>query len=218
MTKPPPVDPLAYKSRTKSSINKDVTVTVAVPTIAEAQAIYGVELASKRIQPVWLNVKNDSADLYWFLPSGMDPDYFSPSEVAFAFYSDKEEGNRQLNEKFQRLQFETPIRPASTQAGFVLVNLDEDYKAVDIDLLSREAVKSFSFIIADPEFKADHKELDFDAIYAAEDIINIDDEEELRRAFEELPCCTTNDDGDKFGDPLNLVMVGSASRRRHPSE
>jgi hypothetical protein len=208
MTKPPPVDPLAYKSRTKRSINEDVTVTVAVPTIAEAQAIYGVELASKHIQPVWLEVKNDSADLYWFLPSGMDPHYFSPSEVAFAFYSDKEESNRQLNEKFQRLQFENPIRPASTQAGFVLVNLDEDFKAVDIDLLSREAVKSFSFIIADPEFKADHKELDFDAIYAAEDIINIDDEEELRRTLEELPCCTTNSKGNEYGDPLNLVMVG----------
>jgi hypothetical protein len=212
MTKPPPVDPLAYKSRTKSSVNEDVTVTVAVPTIAEAQAIYGVELASKRIQPVWLEVKNDSADLYWFLPSGMDPDYFSPSEVASAFYSDKEEGNRQLNKKFQRLQFENPIRPASTQAGFVLVNLDEDFKAVDIDLLSREAVKSFSFIISDPEFKADHKEVDFETLYAAEDIINIEDEEELRRAFEELPCCTTNDDGDEYGDPLNLVMVGAVDQ------
>jgi hypothetical protein len=94
----------------------------------------------------------------------------------------------------------------------VLVNLDEDFKAVDIDLLSREAVKSFSFIIADPEFKADHKELDFDAIYAAEDIINIDDEEELRRAFEELPCCTTNSKGNEYGDPLNLVMIGSVDQ------
>jgi hypothetical protein len=49
---------------------------VAVPTIAEAQAIYGVELASKHIQPVWVEVKNDSTETYWFLPSGLDPDYF----------------------------------------------------------------------------------------------------------------------------------------------
>ena len=52
-TKSQPVDPSAYKNRTKSIVNRDVTVTVAVPTIAEAQAIYGVELASKHIQPVW---------------------------------------------------------------------------------------------------------------------------------------------------------------------
>jgi len=90
----------------------------------------------------------------------------------------------------------------------VLVNLDEDFKAVDIDLLSREAVKSFSFIITDPEFRADHKEVDFEALYAAEDIINIEDEEALRQVLEELPCCTTNADGHEYGDPPNLVMIG----------
>jgi len=210
-TKPPPVDPLAYKDRTKSSINEDVTVTVAVPTITEAQEIYGVELASKRIQPVWMQVKNDSADTYWFLPSGLDPAYYTPSEAVFAFHTGSDETNRQLDEKFQKLQFQNPIRPESTQAGFVLVNLDEGFKAVDIDLISREAVKSFSFIISDPEFKADHKEVDFETIYAAEDIINIDDEDALRRVLEELPCCTTNAEGDEYGDPLNLVIIGESN-------
>ena len=207
-TKPAPVDPLAYINRTKTIVIEDVTVTVAVPTIAEAQAIYGVELAAKRIQPVWLEVKNDSVDTYWFLPSGLDPDYFSSSEAAFAFYTDKDETNRQLDEIFQKLQFQNPIRPESTQVGFVLANLDEGFKAVDIDLISREAARSFSFIIADPEFKADHKEVDFETLYAAEDIINIEDEEALRRVLEELPCCTTNADGDEYGDPLNLVLIG----------
>jgi hypothetical protein len=206
--KPPPVDPLAYKNRTESSVNEDVTVTVAVPTISEAQAIYSVELSSKHIQPVWLEVKNDSADTYWFLPSGLDPAYYTPSEAVFAFHTVSDETNRQLDEKFEKLQFKNPVRPASTQAGFVLVNLDEGFKAVDIDLLSRKAVKSFSFIFADPDFKADHKEVDFETLYADDDIINIEDEAELRRVLEELPCCTTNADGDEFGDPLNLVMIG----------
>jgi len=176
-TKLPPVDPLAYKTRTKSSVKEGVTVTVAVPTIAEAQAIYGVKLALKYIQPVWLQVKNDSADTYWFLATGLDPDYFGPSEAAFAFHQDSDEINRQLDEKFQNLQFLNPIRPESIQAGFVLVNLDEGFKAVDIDLISNEAVKSFSFIIADAEFKPDFKLVDFETLYTAEDIINIEDEE-----------------------------------------
>ena len=210
-TKPPPVDPLAYKNRTKTSVSEDVTVTVAVPTIAEAQAIYGVELAAKHIQPVWLEVKNGSAETVWFLPSGLDPEYYSPSEAAFAFYSASNDANRQLDKKFHNLQFKSPIRPKSTQAGFVLVNLDEGFKAVDIDLLSRETIRSFSFIITDPEFKADHKEVDFESLYAAEDIINIEDEEELRRVLEALPCCTTNADGDEYGDPLNLVLIGEAN-------
>jgi hypothetical protein len=199
-TKTLPVDLLAYKNRAKSSINEDVTVTVALPTISEAQALYGVNLASKYIQPVWLEVKNDSDDIYWFLPSGLDPDYFFPSEAAFVFKTD--------NENFQKLKFKNPIGPGSTQSGFVLVNLDEGFKAIDIDLISRKEVKSFSFITADPEFKADFKLVNFETLYSTEDIINIEDEEELRKKLEELPSFTTNADGDEYGDPLNLVLIG----------
>ena len=209
--KPPPVDPLAYKKRTESSVNEDVTVTVAVPTISEAQAIYSVELSSKHIQPVWVEVKNDSADTYWFLPLGLDPEYFSPSEAAFAFHTDSDETNRQLDGKFQKLQIQNPVRPGSTEAGFVLVNLDEGFKAIDIDLISREAVKSFSFIMSDPEFRADFKLVDFETLYAADDIISVEDEKELCRVFEKQPCCTTNADGDEYGDPLNLVLIGETN-------
>jgi hypothetical protein len=199
-TQPTSVDPLAYKSRTKSITYEDVTVTVAVPTISEAQALYGVDLASKHIQPVWVKVKNDSDDIYWFLPSGLDPDYFFPSEAAFVFKTD--------NENFQKLKFKNPIGPGSTQSGFVLVNLDEGFKAIDIDLISRKEVKSFSFITADPEFKADFKLVNFETLYSTEDIINIEDEEELRKKLEELPSFTTNADGDEYGDPLNLFLIG----------
>ena len=207
-TKPPPIDPLAYKDRTKSSVNEHVTVTVAVPTIAEAQAIYGVDLASKEIQPVWLEVKNESANIHWFLPSGLDPEYFSPSEAAFPFHTNIEKNNKQLDDKFRKLHFKNPIQAGSSKSGFVLVNLDEGFKAVDIDLVSREDVKSFSFVIPDPDFKADFKEVDTASLYAAEDIIEIETKEALRRALEELPCCTANADGDKYGDPLNIVLIG----------
>ena len=210
-TKPLPSDPLAYKNRTKSSVKGNVAVTVSVPTIAEAQAIYGVKLAKKHIQPVWVEVKNDSTTPYWFLPSGLDPNYFSPSEAAFAFHTNSDDDNRKLDEKFQKLQFLNPVRPGSTEAGFMLVNLDEGFKAVDIDLISRDDVKSFSFIIADPDFKADFKMVDFNTLYAAEEIINVEEEEELRRLLEDLPCCTTNADGDEYGDPLNLVLIGDTN-------
>jgi hypothetical protein len=202
---------LAYKNRTKSSVNGDVAVTAAVPTIAEAQAIYGVKLASKHIQPVWVEVRNDSTAPYWFLPSGLDPNYFSPSEAAFAFHTGSDDTDRQLDEKFQKLHFQNPVRPGSTEAGFMLVNLDEGFKAVDIDLISRNDAKSFSFIIEDPDFKADFKMVDFNTLYASEEIINVEDEEELRRVLEDLPCCTTNAKGDEFGDPFNLVLIGDTS-------
>jgi len=225
-TTPAPADPTAFKNRTHSSAQENVTVTVAVPTTAEAQAIYGVKLRWKFIQPVWVEVRNDSTNTYWFLPSGMDPNYFSPSEAAFAFHTGSKETNRQIDDTFIGLQFQNPIRPGSRESGFVLTNLDEGFKAVDIDLISREDVKSFSFIVPDPEFKGDYKMLDFDTLYAADEIIDIEDEEELRQVLEELPCCTTNADGDEFGDPLNLVLIGDINdilpalvrRGWHPTE
>ena len=210
-TKPPPANPLAYKDRSISSVDEKVMVTVALPNIAEAKAIYGVELASKDIQPVWLEVKNDSTAPFWFLPSGLDPNYFSPSEAAFAFHENSVDTNLLLDEKFQELQFRNPVQPGSTKSGFVLVNLDEGFKAIDIDLISHESLKSFSFILEDPDFKGDYKMVNFDTLYAAEEIINVEDEKELRGVLEELPCCTTNKKGKKFGDPLNLVLIGKVN-------
>ncbi len=210
-TTKPPADPLAYKNRTKVSVSGDVVVTVAVPTIAEAQAIYDADLASKHIQPIWVEIKNDSNEAYWLLPSGLDPEYFNPSEAAFAFHTGSDETDRKIDEQFQRLSFKNPIRSGSIKDGFVLVNLDEGFKAVDIDLISHREVKSFSFVITDPEFKGDYNEVDSKSLYPDEDIIDIEDEEELRRALDKLPCCTTNKDGDQYGDPLNLVLVGNGS-------
>lgn len=207
-TRPAPVGPTAYKDRAKSSINGDLAVTVAVPTIAEARGIYGVDLEANQIQPVWVQVRNKSVDTYWLLHSGLDPEYFSPSEAAFAYHGAADQANRRLDEHFQKLQFKNPVRPGSTEAGFVLVNLDEGFKAIDVDLLSRKEIKTFSFIIADPDFKADHRQIDFKNLYAAEDIIDIDNEKDLRRILELFPCCTTNANGDEHGDPLNLVLIG----------
>lgn len=203
-------DATAFKNRTRSIVNGDVTVTVAVPTIAEARAIYGVKLSRKFIQPVWVQVQNDSHNTYWLLSSGLDPDYFSPSEAAYAFQTDLQDTDRQLEDRFMELQFKSPVRPGSVEAGFVLVNLDEGFKAVDIDLISREQVRSFSFIIPDPDFKADYKMVDFDKIYTAGEIRTIQDDDELRRELEKLPPYTANKNGGQSGDPLNLVLIGDA--------
>ncbi len=225
-TPKPTIDPFAFKSRAESLGNGDVTVTVAVPTIAEAQGIYGVKLAQKNIQPVWVKVENRSDMPYWLLSAGLDPAYFQPSEVAFAFRNTISETRQALADKFRDLQFHNPVRPQSTKTGFVLVNLDEGFKAVDIDLLSRNTLKNFSFIVNDPDFKGDFKLVDFRTLYKAEEIIHITDDSALRRMLESLPLFTTNADGDAFGDPLNLVLIGQESdllpalvrRNWHPTE
>jgi hypothetical protein len=42
-------------------------VTTAVPSAKEAEAIFGVNLAGKEIQPIWLRVENHSEKIYYLV-------------------------------------------------------------------------------------------------------------------------------------------------------
>jgi hypothetical protein len=206
---PRPIDEVPFKTRAKTQIQGGLTVTAAVPTLEEAKAIYGVDLSSKGMQPVWIEVKNEENLPFWFLPSGLDPAYFSAPEAAYAFRSSTStEISQAVYKRFQDLQFRNPIQPGTTVSGFIIVNRDEGFKALDIDLISWAKVRSFTYIIPDPSFKGDFTLVDFNSLYDSKKIIEIEDEEVLRSEIEKLPCCTTNKDGTEQGDPLNLVFIG----------
>ncbi|MBW1818951.1 MAG: LssY C-terminal domain-containing protein [Deltaproteobacteria bacterium] len=131
-----------------------------------------------------------------------------------------------MDDYFNDMEFPDPVYPNATASGFVYVNLDERMKIVEVDLFSPGEVKSFTFIVRVPGFKADIDLVDLDALYPEEDIVHIDDLEDFRRELERLPCCTTNEDGGKNGDPLNLVFIGTREdiggafvrRGWHPTE
>lgn len=206
---PRPIDEVPFMERAQTQVQDDLTVTVALPTREEATQIYGVDLAKKAMQPVWIKVKNDRDHPVWFLPSGLDPSYFSSSEAAYPFSSSTSTNKgRAIVDHFQALEFHNPIEPGTTGSGFVIVNRDEAFKAVDVDIISREAANSFTYILVDTAFKGDFTLVDFDTLYKDAEIVEIDDRDALRRAIESLPCCTTNEDGTEEGDPLNLVLIG----------
>jgi len=60
-----------------------------------------------------------------------------------------------------------------------------------------------------PGLRADHQQMDFEALYSKNEMISYD-ESGLRMALESLPCCTTNRKGTAGGDPLNLVVIGES--------
>ena len=184
-------------------------MTAALPTRSEARDIYGIDLGLKGMQPVWIEVKNEEALPYWFLPSGLDPTYYSASEVAYAFRSGSAKKSQVIKDHFEKLQFKNPIQPGTTVSGFLVVNRDEGFKAVDVDLIARGKARSFTYILLDPSFKGDYTLVDYNTLYSGSEIINIQEEEALRRALEQLPCCTTNKKGRSQGDPLNLVLIGA---------
>lgn len=197
----------SYSERTQTDAQGDLSVTVAVPTAAEAKTIYGLDLASRAIQPVWIQVENGSSRTYWMLDAGLDPDNFSVSEVAYAFGGADGTDNR-LQARLYAQRFRNPVEPGRTVAGFVLTNLNENLKIVQVDLIARGDLKTFSFNVTDPTAELTSTHVDFANLYGPGQIIKIESEAELRVALQRLPCCTTNRKGTEFGDPLNLVLVG----------
>lgn len=220
----PPSSPdpfLDYKSRAVTRTEGGIRVSTAALSVLESEAVYGVPLAARSIQPVWIEVENREDRPYYLLSPGLDPNFFPASEAAEAF-------TPLLSQHFRQLAFRNPIAPGTTVSGFVLTNLDEGFKFVQLDLVAKERARTFSFLAVVPGFRADYRisKVVRDEIYAPGEIVNYTDNAAFRAALETLPCCATNEDGSRNGDPLNLVVVGgfddalSAFARRgwHPTE
>ena len=81
---PRPVDEVPFKERAQTQSEDGVTVTAAVLSAEESRAKFGVNLYSRNIQPIWLEIENNDDDPMRFLPIGSDPNYFTPLESCIA--------------------------------------------------------------------------------------------------------------------------------------
>ncbi|MGB9442317.1 MAG: LssY C-terminal domain-containing protein, partial [Desulfobacterales bacterium] len=207
--KPRPIHDVPFQERSKSKVSGEVRVTVAVLSNEESRQLFGVNLAGQGMQSVWVRVQNADSSPYWLMSAGLDPDYFSPLESAYAFHSILSSSlNDKIDDQFRVMNFRNPIAPGTSVSGFIFVNRDEGIKVVDIDLISYGKTKFFTFFVPIPGIRADYHKVDFEKLYSEEEIVNLD-EDDLRTALEKLPCCATNKKGTKNGDPLNLVLIGS---------
>jgi hypothetical protein len=204
-----------YKGRAVTRTDGGVRVSTAVLSAEESAAVYGVPLAKRAIQPVWIEVENREDHAYYLLPLGLDPNFFPASEAAEAFAGGDMRQRAELERRFRQLAFRNPVPPGATTSGFVLTNLDEGVKMVQLDLFASGRVRTFSILTIVPGFRADYHasraaEIARGTIYPPEKIVNYTDDAAFRAALKALPCCVTNKDGSKNGDPLNLVIVGGA--------
>ena len=198
---------LDYESRALTRSDGGVRVSTSALSAEESLSVYGVPLAEKGVQPVWIQVENQDDIAYWLMSPGLDPNFFPASEAA-EFFPAADSGDRA--DLFQKLAFQNPIPPGRTVSGFVLTNLDEGVKMVQVDLVADGRAKAFAFVSPVPGFRADYhsREVFTREIYAPEEMIDFEDDEAFRAALEALPCCVTNKKGSRNGDPLNLVVVG----------
>jgi LssY C-terminus len=196
---PPPNDRLHTQTR------RDLTVTTAVPSAGETEAIFGVDLYRKNIQPIWVQLENRNDTALFLTPMGIDPTYYSPRESASRVRSatDNAQGAELERKGIVRLR----VAPRSIQSGYIFSRVDEGTKSFNVDVIGGGTPYMMSFFVPVPGLKLDHYEIDIAGMYPESEIKNVD-LPQLVAALERLPCCVRDAKGQDRGDPLNLVFIG----------
>ena len=203
---PKPVDSVPFRDRAETKIDRGVRVTTAVPSASETSELFGISLYRKRLQPVWLEIENNTDATVTFLPVGLDRDYHSPIEVASL--NRKRKTREQAEQYFFNSGVDMEIGSGETRSGFIFTNLDEGTKSFNVDILGDDDMWQFTFFIPVPGFPADHHDVDVASLYADDEISEFTDHEAFTAALAELPCCTVDAKAENQGDPLNLVIIG----------
>jgi hypothetical protein len=116
-----------FQERLQSKIDGEVKVTVAVLSAEESRQLFGVNLAGKDIQPVWIRVQNADRVAYWLMSAGLDPDYFSPLEAAYVFHGTIGSSvNKKIDDHFTVMNFRNPIAPGASVSGFIFSDDSSD--------------------------------------------------------------------------------------------
>jgi len=212
---PTPMDQVGFMERAEARTEENVTVRVVVLTAEEARATFDCKLYKKKIQPVWIEITNHTDDEMLFMPRSIDPDYFSPLEVAQkTSWRWSKEANHEKKWYYYLNQMPFEILPGETVSGFVFTNMQKGVRWVLVEVFSEHKAVHVEFIYEVPGFKADFHKLEdgdfYETFFPGQEIVDLKAPEELKKWVEEQPATITNADGSKTGDPLNLVIIGDS--------
>lgn len=208
--RPGEFDPAALRKRAQIGLEDDIHVFAAIPSREESIAIFGIDLAEKNVQPVWLEIENTSDQPAYFLRTGLDPEYFSPREVAFAFSESMSDDDRKrLAHHIESLDIDSNIEPRSRASGFVFTNESPGSKFVTLDLLGRGWSSHLTLVVPVPGRSPDRDSVArLETLLSQIDPTSVKDEAQLRSLLENLPCCVLDEKGDQ-AEPLNVVLIGN---------
>lgn len=205
-------DARPYTERAETKSAGGFTVTAAALGREESIEVFGAPLNDIGIQPVWLRIANENSRPQWLFPIAIDENYFPPYEAARRMASLSALPESELFERLNAAVFPRLIPSGEVVSGFVYTHSDEGMKAFNVELHSRTEVHNFHFVVPVPGLPTNYFDPDTSHVYEPHRKADLS-REELRRWLEDLICCTVNHEG-AFGDPLNIVFVGSLNQVR----
>jgi hypothetical protein len=199
---PPPND------RLHETLFDDVRVTTAVPSAAETRQIFGANLYRRNIQPVWVQIENQSDETLWFLPLGLDEQYFTPIEAIYR----RAKRNAALDFGSVRDIYDSSMRlrldSGAVRSGYVFSRVDEGTKSFNVDVVGDDGKHYLmTFFVPVPGLRVDHYRIDWENLYSQEEFRDVD-RDGLIAGLQALPCCATDESGEENADPLNIALVG----------
>jgi len=204
----------AYISRAATQQQGQVTVRAAVLGDAESLRYFGVPLADEGIQAVWLSVDNGDDGSLYYLPVTTDANYYTTQEALRLFHPWwHREVDKQRDLFFEQEAMPEVIAPHGKASGFVLTHREGGLKFLRADFFGSGHQFDFRFVIPLGGRTYAAQNVDFNALPAASESVDLAG---LRAKLETLPCCATNKAGERFGDPLNLVVVGNGGDALFP--
>ena len=228
----PHPDERPFLDRAQTREDANIKVTVAALSIRESERFFGVKMAKRGMQPLWIEIVNNSSHPQRLDLVNIDAAYYTPMEAAYVnHYSTGKRlfsygllsllfvwltpllpfkiigarlANGRINPYFKKHGFRSgPILPGTTRSGFVFVSLDEGTKIVNIRLIAENNTWQHQFTCEVPGL-----DIKPDDEVVDTGALEETDEATLRAWIERQPRCTTNMTGRVEGDPMNLVVVG----------
>jgi hypothetical protein len=207
---PAALESVPLQDRAQTQMNGPVTVRAAVPSPEETEALFDLPLYDSGIQPVWLQVRNDTDSMIRYAPVGTDPDYFSPQEVAYVHRGGfSKQGKVAMNHYFYDMGMPRRIPAGESRSGFIFTHAQPGTKAFNVDLFGPDPDNdlSFTFFIDVPGFVPDHSEAYFQELYSADQIRELD-RAALRSELASQVYDTRDQSGRQQGVPINVVVIG----------
>ena len=182
----------------------------SVLTDDEARQFFGSSTSDADVQPVWLQVQNDSDNPALFLPIVADPAYYTPQEVSQRLHGWlSSRTNDLVDAAFQSNLMPNNVAAHHTISGFVYTHEDGGLKLLNVGLVGAGMSWHFRLVIPLGGIQYAVQNVDFGKLYPPDTIRDLT-LPQLRAKLEALQCCVTNESGNAIGDPLNLVIVGKS--------